>query len=119
MGDPERELKQNLRRLDTVLRKFDIATKGLGITAHGLRHEALIDEFVAQTGEQPALRGGRRRVDGGAGGCRAVGGEPPGGASEKARLGCLSRGGDVSKEGEGSRPIQARPAVRGRPVAQQ
>jgi integrase len=58
MGDPERELKQNLRRFDTVLRKFRITTKGLGITAHGLRHEALIDEFVAQAGEQPAVRGG-------------------------------------------------------------
>ena len=31
---------------------------GLGITAHGLRHEALIEEYIAITGQEPPLRGG-------------------------------------------------------------
>jgi hypothetical protein len=30
----------------------------LGITAHGLRHEALIEEYIAITGQEPPLRGG-------------------------------------------------------------
>jgi hypothetical protein len=34
-----------------VLRKFGITSKGLGITAHGLRHEALIEEYIAITGQ--------------------------------------------------------------------
>ena len=38
--------------------KFGITTRKLGVTAHGLRHEALIDEFVARTGQQPPVRGG-------------------------------------------------------------
>lgn len=41
-----------------VLEKFGVTGSKLGITAHGLRHEALIDEFVALTGHQPPVRGG-------------------------------------------------------------
>lgn len=41
-----------------MLAKFGITGSKLGITAHGLRHEALIDEFVALTGHQPPVRGG-------------------------------------------------------------
>ena len=59
LGDPRNDLKTNLRRFDYVLVKFGITTGKLGITAHGLRHEALIDEFVARTGQQPPVRGGR------------------------------------------------------------
>lgn len=58
LGDPHNDRKRNLRRFDYVLVKFGIATGKLGITAHGLRHEALIDEFVAQTVQQPPVRGG-------------------------------------------------------------
>jgi integrase len=58
LGRPGYDLKQNLRRFAYVLRKFGITARDLGITAHGLRHEALIDEFVGQTGVQPAVRGG-------------------------------------------------------------
>lgn len=58
LGRPGYDLRQNLRRFDYVMRKFGITAPSLGITAHGLRHEALIDEFVAQTGVQPAVRGG-------------------------------------------------------------
>jgi hypothetical protein len=41
-----------------VLRKFGITSRGLGITPHGLRHEALIEEYIAITGQEPPLRGG-------------------------------------------------------------
>ena len=58
LGDPTNELKKNLRRFDYVLEKFGITTRKLGVTAHGLRHEALIDEFVARTGQPPPVRGG-------------------------------------------------------------
>jgi len=58
MGDPNKDLKRNLRRFDSMLAKFGITTRALGVTAHGLRHEALIDEFVAQSGQQPPVRGG-------------------------------------------------------------
>lgn len=56
-GDPDRDLKQNMVRFGYVLRKFGITSKGLGITAHGLRHEALIEEYIAITGQEPPLRG--------------------------------------------------------------
>lgn len=62
MGAPGRGLKQNVTRFRHVLKKFDITATGLGITAHGLRHEALIDEYIALTGEQPAVRGGGKAL---------------------------------------------------------
>lgn len=58
LGNPTNDLKKNLRRFDYALEKFGITTSKLGVTAHGLRHEALIDEFVSQTGQQPSVRGG-------------------------------------------------------------
>lgn len=57
-GDPDRDLEQNMVRFVYVLRKFGITSKGLGITAHGLRREALIEEYIAITGQEPPLRGG-------------------------------------------------------------
>jgi site-specific recombinase XerC len=39
MGDPRRDLKRNLRRLDYVLEKFGITLRKRGATGHGLRHE--------------------------------------------------------------------------------
>jgi len=58
MGDPAKDLKRNLRRFDNVLRKFGIAAAQLGVTAHGLRHEALIDHYESLTGRAPPVRGG-------------------------------------------------------------
>jgi len=53
LGNPRHDLKHNLKRFDYVLVKFGICNSKLDITAHVLRHEALIDEFVALTGQQP------------------------------------------------------------------
>lgn len=56
LGDPTNDLKQNLRRFDYVLEKFGITFRELGITVHGLRHEALIDHFELLTGQPPPVR---------------------------------------------------------------
>jgi site-specific recombinase XerC len=58
LGDPAGDLKRNLRRFDNVLRKFGICAAQLGVTAHGLRHEALIDHYQTLTGASPPVRGG-------------------------------------------------------------
>lgn len=58
MGDPARDLKRNLRRFDYALEKFGITYSKLGVTAHGLRHEALINHFESLTGHPPPVRGG-------------------------------------------------------------
>ena len=58
LGDPVNDLKKNLRRFDYVLEKFGITFSKLGVTAHGLRHEALIDHFESLTGHAPPVRGG-------------------------------------------------------------
>ena len=56
-GALDRDLKQNIVRFGHVLRKFGITSKGLGITVHGLRHEALGEEYIVITGQEPPLRG--------------------------------------------------------------
>lgn len=58
MGHPSHTLEQALRRFNYVLEKFGVTRSKLGVTAHGLRHEALIDHFVKLTGELPPVRGG-------------------------------------------------------------
>ncbi|MDI1339518.1 phage integrase N-terminal domain-containing protein [Polaromonas sp.] len=66
LGDPANDLKKNLRRFDYVLEKFGISFRELGVTAHGLRHEALIEHFQSLTGQPPPVRGGMglpREVD--------------------------------------------------------
>ena len=58
LGQPDRSLKQNMQHFAYVLRKFGFNKRKLGVTAHGLRHEALIGEFVVRTGQPPPVRGG-------------------------------------------------------------
>ncbi|MDF3831424.1 integrase domain-containing protein [Cupriavidus basilensis] len=59
LGDPGRDLRRNLRRFDYVMEKFGITASERGITAHGLRHEALIRRFGDEAdGEAPPVRGG-------------------------------------------------------------
>ena len=76
-GDPDRDLKQNMVRFGYVLRKFGITSKGLGITAHGLRHEALIEEYIA------------------------IGSEPSGWPQQREGLGSLSGRRPAQEEGRG------------------
>lgn len=58
MGDPRRDLKRNLRRLDYVLEKFGITVRERGATAHGLRHEVLNDVYKDISGAPSPVRGG-------------------------------------------------------------
>ena len=58
MGDPRRDLKRNLRRLDYVLEKFGITLRKRGATGHGLRHEVLNDAYEVITGVPSPVRGG-------------------------------------------------------------
>ena len=60
MGHPAHSLKQALRRFNYVLERFGVTRKELGVTAHGLRHEVLINEFQNITGAVPPVRGGAR-----------------------------------------------------------
>ena len=60
MGQPGYSLKQAMRRFDYVMEKFGVTGKSLGVTAHGLRHEALIGQFEASTGALAPVRGGER-----------------------------------------------------------
>ncbi|MBB4730529.1 phage integrase N-terminal domain-containing protein [Xanthomonas arboricola] len=58
MGNPANDLRQNLHRFDYVLAKFGVTFRQLGVTAHGLRHEALIDKYREIAGSEPPVRGG-------------------------------------------------------------
>lgn len=58
LGNPRLSLKQNLNRFATVMRRFGITNRALGVTAHGLRHEVMIEEHQRLTGQPPPIRGG-------------------------------------------------------------
>ena len=58
MGDPLGSLKQNMDHFGNVMKKFGITKAKLGVTSHGLRHEALINQYEKLTGEAPPVRGG-------------------------------------------------------------
>ncbi len=59
MGDPRHSLLHNLRRFDYIMARFHITREGLGATSHGLRHEAAIDRYMAESGGiAPPVRGG-------------------------------------------------------------
>ncbi|KAF1685350.1 integrase [Pseudoxanthomonas broegbernensis] len=58
MGNPARDLKYNLHRFSHVLEQFGITSRALGVTAHGLRHEVLIDHYRQITDQEPPVRSG-------------------------------------------------------------
>ena len=58
MGDPNLDLKRNLRRLAYVMEKFGITDRDLGVTGHGLRHEVFNDSYEDRTGQPSPVRGG-------------------------------------------------------------
>ena len=60
MGHPSHKLEQALRRFNYVLEKFGVTQKALGVTAHGLRHEVLINQFESLTGQAAPVRGGAK-----------------------------------------------------------
>ena len=58
IGNPEKTLEQNLRRLQYVLERLGITKEALGVTAHGLRHEYANNRYQNLTGEKSPLQGG-------------------------------------------------------------
>lgn len=58
LGDPARDLKRNLRRMDYVLEKFGITRRLAGTTGHGLRHGNLNGVYEDVAGVPSPVRGG-------------------------------------------------------------
>jgi len=54
----DKTLKQWENHYSYVLNKFNITKKELGITSHGLRHEAANNEYEKLTGNKASVRGG-------------------------------------------------------------
>lgn len=61
VGSPSRELKSAIRRFSYVLGKCGITKAGLGVTAHGLRHETLCNLFEELAGVPAPIRVGNPR----------------------------------------------------------
>jgi integrase len=59
MGRPGFLLHQNMHRFNYVMEKFGVTGRKLGVTAHGLRHEALIEHYQEKAGTPPPVRGGK------------------------------------------------------------
>lgn len=60
VGRADRDLRYNLNRFSQVVRLFGVSRRELGVTTHGLRHEALIELWEQRTGTPPPVRGGPR-----------------------------------------------------------
>lgn len=56
IGAPGKTLKQNLDRFSYVMKKLGLTKKGLGATAHGLRHQRLNDIFEEIAGVPSPVR---------------------------------------------------------------
>ena len=56
IGFPDLDLEQALRRVNYVFEKFGLTKRGLGVTAHGLRHEHLNNLYEAITGVPSPVR---------------------------------------------------------------
>lgn len=56
VGDPDRDLKSALRRFSYVMSKCGATKSGLGVTAHGLRHQGLNDLFEEIAGVPSPIR---------------------------------------------------------------
>ncbi len=62
IGNPEKTLEQNLRRLQYVLERLGITKEKMGVTAHGLRHEYANGRYQNLTGEKSPLQGGPTEI---------------------------------------------------------
>ena len=56
IGHPDMSLEQALRRVNYVFEKFGLTKRGLGVTAHGLRHEHLNEVYEQVTGVPSPVR---------------------------------------------------------------
>ncbi len=51
-------LEQAVKRFANIMQKFGITKKEAGVTAHGLRHEYINDQYEVITGQPSPIRGG-------------------------------------------------------------
>lgn len=58
IGHSDMNLEQAIRRVNYVFEKFGLTKRGLGVTAHGLRHQHLNDLYESITGVASPVRGG-------------------------------------------------------------
>ena len=58
VGNPAQTAAQNRRRFYYVLERFGLTKAGLGVVAHGLRHERANDRYQEVTGVPSPVRGG-------------------------------------------------------------
>lgn len=58
LAHPGKSLEQSLDRFSTVMKKFGLTQKASGVTAHGLRHELLLQTFEQHAGHPAPIRGG-------------------------------------------------------------
>lgn len=58
LGQPNKRLQSNMRRLSYLMEKFGLTKNESGVTLHGLRHQYLNDRFEEITGELSPIRGG-------------------------------------------------------------
>ena len=66
LGDPTKDLAQNIRRFKYVCEKFGITKALLGVTAHGLRHQYAAERYEKFSGTPAPVRGGEpvaREID--------------------------------------------------------
>ena len=64
VGRPGFTTTQNQARFYYVIRKFGISKAGLGVVAHGLRHQYANDHFEDDAGGRSPVRGGKVRPPG-------------------------------------------------------
>ena len=58
IGSPHRNLQQAIRHMNYVFERFGLTKRGLGVTAHGLRHQHLNDLYESITGVPSPVRSG-------------------------------------------------------------
>lgn len=58
VSDPQQTLVQAIRHLRSVMERFGVTKKELGVTPHGLRHQYAADEYHDSTGSPPPVNGG-------------------------------------------------------------
>lgn len=63
VADPALTLVQASNRISNVVRKFGLSKAMLGVTVHGLRHEAASLKYKRITGEESPVRAGRKPAE--------------------------------------------------------
>jgi len=53
-------LEQAIKRFANIMQKFGVTKKEAGVTAHGLRHEYINDQYEVITGQPSPVRGGKK-----------------------------------------------------------